>query len=85
MKHSPLSFRGAILGAFVLVVLQFTLAHLLAHARLLEHLLSPGSGSNAALAVTGAFLLLRVGVLVLLPGWVLAQLWLWATRTKQPE
>lgn len=83
MKRSLPNLCRTIFGAFVLIVLQFTLAHLLARARLLEHLLSPESGSFGALAVITAFLLLRIGVLVLLPGWVLARLWLWATGAER--
>ena len=66
----------------MLVGLQIALTHLLARARLLEHLLAPGGGSLVALAVTVAFLLLRVGVIVLLPGWFLARIWLWATDCR---
>jgi hypothetical protein len=74
---------GRIVGdAAILLALHFTLAHVLAHARLLEHLLSPGPGSRLALAATATFLLLRFFVLVLGPGWIAARLWLLISRPR---
>ena len=81
MKRPPPSLRRIVIETSVLVALQWTVALGLARARLLEHLLAPGSGSYVALAVTGVFLVLRIGVIVLLPGWLVARIWLWASRT----
>ena len=80
MKRPPPPLRRIVIEALALMGLQFALTQLL--ARLLEHLLAPGGESYVALAVTAVFLLLRVGVIVLLPGWFLARLWLWATGAK---
>ena len=82
MKRPPPSLRCIVIETCVLVGLQIALTHLLARARLLEHLLAPGGGSRVALGVTVSFLLLRVGVIVLLPGWFLARIWLWATDCR---
>jgi hypothetical protein len=54
----------------------------LAKARLLEHLLAPGSHSYWALVATAAFLLLRGFLYVFGLGWLTARLWLWSTRVK---
>ena len=80
MKPRVLSLRKPITTAVVLIVLELALSHLLARARLLEHLLAPGPGSTVALAVTAVFLLLRIVVILLLPGWLAAQLWLWLSE-----
>jgi len=84
MKRTRRQHFGFLAGALVLVVLQFTFAHILADARLIEHLLAPGSQSNIALAVAVIFFVLRISVLVVLPGWLLAWLWLWASKGKRP-
>lgn len=54
----------------------------LARMDMQEHMLSPGTDSRVALGVTAMFLLLRSFVLVAAPGWVLARLWLRATRGR---
>lgn len=77
MKSAVARIAAEALG---LIVLQWLLTLWLIHTRLLEHLLSPGSRSSGPLIVTGAFLLLRTLVIVLLPGWVLARVWLQATK-----
>ena len=79
MKRRPPTLRRILIEAAVLIAVHFALLQLLARANLLEHLLAPGADSRVALGVTAAFLLLRVFVLVLTPGWLLARLWLWAT------
>src|SRR5690606_23385890 len=53
----PTSLVRIVVEAVVLLVLHFVAIKLLADAALLEHLLSPGPGSRAALAVTVIFLL----------------------------
>jgi ABC-type uncharacterized transport system permease subunit len=47
----------------------------------MEHLLSPGSQSQAAVAATLVVLMLRMLLFGLAPGWMLSRLWLRATRT----
>jgi len=69
----------------VLLVLHYVLVLLVYRAGLLEHLLSPGPDSRVALAITSMFLMLRIFVLVLLPGWVMARLWLLASRPRPPQ
>ena len=78
-RRSP-SLRRILVEAVSLVAVHFALLLLLARVNLLEHLLAPGAGSRFALAVTAVFLLLRLFLLVLAPGWLLARIWLWATR-----
>lgn len=79
-KRQPPGIVRIIVELAAVILLQFTLAHVLMHARLLDHLLAPGKDSGAALGVTTAFLLLRMFVLLFAPGWFLARLWLWRTR-----
>ncbi len=78
----PPTVRRILVEAAVLVLLHEVAIRLLAHARLMEHLLSPGSQSRWAVLATVMFLLLRMFLLVLAPGWVLARLWLRATRGR---
>jgi hypothetical protein len=80
MKRRAPSLRRIFLEAAVLVVAHFILLQGLARVNLLEHLLAPGADSRLALGVTAAFLLLRVFLLVLAPGWLLVRLWFWTTR-----
>ena len=81
MKHRPpVILKQIILEFAAVVVLQFILSHGLAQVSLLDHLLSPGSNSHIGMGVTTAFLLLRIFVLVLAPGWFFARLWLWMSR-----
>lgn len=68
--------------AAALVGVHLVLLHVLARARLLEHLLAPGSQSYWAIAVTVVFLLLRALLYVVGPGWFVCRLWLWFTRTN---
>jgi hypothetical protein len=82
-KRPPITLRRIVVEFAMIVLLQFALAHVLMHFRLLDHLLSPGRDSGVALGVTTAFLLLRMFVLLFAPGWFLARLWLWMTRAKR--
>lgn len=86
MKHRPPpTLRRIVLEFLALIALHFALLQVLARARLLEHLLAPGPGSRVALAVTAAFLLLRLFLIVFGTGWLLARLWLWASRPRTGE
>ena len=85
MKHRAPSLRRILIEAAVLVAVHFVLLQILARVNLLEHLLAPGADSRFALGVTAAFLLLRVFLFVFAPGWLLARLWLRATRTSVAE
>jgi len=82
MKRRPSTLRRILLEAAALVAVHYALLQMLARVNLLEHLLAPGADSRFALGVTAAFLLLRVFLLVFASGWLLARLWLWATRTS---
>jgi hypothetical protein len=82
MKRPPPTFRRILAEAVVLMLLHEVAIRLLARWRLMEHLLSPGSQSRWAINATVMFLLLRMFLLVLAPGWVLARLWLRATRNR---
>lgn len=66
--------------AIALIGLHFLCAQVLARVHLLEHLLSPGSDSFEALVILACFFLFRLSVLVLLPAWLIAKLWLWWSR-----
>ncbi len=81
----PPTLRRIVAEAAALLALHFVLVLILARVRLLEHLLSPGPESRVALAVTAMFLMLRIFVLVLLPGWVVARVWLLASRPRPPQ
>ena len=81
MKRRPPTLRRILVEAAVLVAVHFVLLQILARVNLLEHLLAPGADSRLALGVTAAFLLLRVFLFVFAPGWLLARLWLWTTRS----
>jgi hypothetical protein len=85
MKQRILSLTKPIVTATVLIILEIAFSHLLARARLLEHLLAPGPGSTLALAATVVFLLLRIVVILVLPGWSIAQLWLWLIERHSPR
>jgi hypothetical protein len=65
-----------------LIILHVVLLHVLANARLLEHLLAPGSHSYWALTATVTFLLFRSLLYVVGPGWFICRLWL---RCTKPE
>jgi hypothetical protein len=65
----------------VLVLLHAAAIRLMARYRLMEHLLSPGSQSQAAVGATLVVLMLRMLLFGLAPGWMLSRLWLRATRT----
>ena len=82
MTRRPPTLRRILIEATALVATHFVLLRILARVNLLEHLLAPGADSRFALGVTAAFLLLRVFLLVFAPGWLLARLWLRATRTS---
>jgi hypothetical protein len=83
MNRSLPALRRITIEAGGLVVLHAFLLHVLAKARLLEHLLAPGSHSGWAILATAAFLLLRVFLYVFGLGWVAARLWLWTTRVEE--
>ncbi len=83
MSRRPPTLRRILLEAAALVAVYYALLQILARMNLLEHLLAPGAGSRFALAVTAAFLLLRVFLFVFAPGWLLARFWLWATRSSE--
>lgn len=74
------NLRRIVIEFVALCALHFVLLQILARAHVLEHLLAPGPGSRLALAITAAFLLLRLFLLVFAPGWLLARVWLWMTR-----
>lgn len=76
----PPTLRRILVEMAVLIALHFVLVQILAHVRLLEHLLSPGPGALFALAVTTCFLLLRIFLVVFGVGWFAARLWLWLSH-----
>jgi hypothetical protein len=80
MKRRPPTIRRILIEAAALGAVHLVLLQILARVDLLEHLLAPGADSRLALGVTAAFLLLRVFLFVFAPGWLLARLWLRATR-----
>jgi hypothetical protein len=80
MKRRPPTLRRILIETAVLVAAHFILLQILARVNLLEHLLAPGADSRFAFGVTASFLLLRLFLFVFAPGWLLARLWLWATR-----
>ena len=65
-----------------LVILHVVLLHVLAKARLLEHLLAPGSHSYWALTATVTFLVFRSLLYVVGPGWFICRLWLRCTKRE---
>lgn len=77
-------------GALVLLALHALLAHVLAGTSVVATLLAP-SGAKAffLLMLAVGFLLLRIGVLVVLPGWLAARAamgvtgWLLARRQRE--
>ncbi len=66
-----------------LILLHFVCAQVLARVHLLEHLLSPGSDSFEALAILGCFFLLRLTVIVFIPAWLVAKIWLRWSRLPE--
>ena len=68
------------LEAVGLLILHVVLLQILAQARLLEHLLAPGSQSFWPIVATASFLLLRTFLYVFGPGWLACRLWLWFTQ-----
>lgn len=81
---TPPTLERILIETAVLLALHFALVFALARVRLLEHLLSPGPESGAALVVTAMFLVLRIFVIVLLPGWLIMRIWLFASRPAHP-
>ena len=79
------SLRRIVFEAVGLILLHFVLLQALANARLLEHLLAPGSNSFWPMVVTATFLLLRTFLYVFAPGWLVCRLWFWLTRTRAAE
>jgi hypothetical protein len=82
MKTRSSSLPRILLEAGAVVVIHFVVLRVLARARLLEHLLAPGSQSYWAIAATAAFLLFRAFLYIFGPGWLLCRLWLCYTRTQ---
>jgi hypothetical protein len=74
------TLRCIFIEAVGLVVLHVFLLRILAKARLLEHLLSPGSKSSWPIAATASFLLLRTLLYVVGPGWFMCRLWFWFSK-----
>lgn len=63
------------LVAIVAIAMHAAFAHLLDRAALVERMLSPGGDDVVfAASITTAFVLLRLLVLFVLPGWILARL-----------
>jgi hypothetical protein len=83
-RRPPPTLRRILLEFAALALLHFALLEVLARVRVLDHLLAPGPGSRAALAVTAFFLLLRFFLLTLAPSWLAARLWLYFTRPATP-
>lgn len=82
-KRPPPTLARIATEFVVLVLLQLGLSYALQHARVLEHLLSPGANSRIALGLTTAFLLLRMFVMLFAAGWLLARCWLWVTQAPR--
>ena len=78
--------RRSFVVAFVAIALHTMLAHLLDRAAIVERMLSPG-GDDAlpAAGITIAFMLLRLGMLFVLPGWLLARLVLARITVTRPN
>ena len=83
-RRPPPTLRRIVIEFAALAALHLILLHILARAHILEHLLAPGPGSRLALALTAAFFLLRLFLLLFGPGWLLARLWLWMTLSPNP-
>ena len=83
MKRSPPTLRRIFTEAAAVVLLHWAGIHLMAKLRIMEHLLSPTGATRWALGGAVVFMLLRGFTLMLLPGWVLARVWLWRTRDKE--
>jgi hypothetical protein len=67
--------RRSLLVALVAIALHAILANVLDRGAMVERMLSPGGdGALIAAAVTIAFLLLRLAMLFVLPGWILARI-----------
>ncbi|MBK9991959.1 MAG: hypothetical protein IPP19_14860 [Verrucomicrobia bacterium] len=84
MKTPP-SLKRILLEACGLIILHGTLLLILAKARLLEHLLAPGSHSYWPIVATVTFLLLRTFLYVIGPGWLACRLWFWFARSRAKE
>ena len=83
-RRPPPTLRRILIEFAAIAALHLVLLHILARAHVLEHLLAPGPGSRLALALTATFFLLRLFLLLFGPGWLLARLWLWTTRSSDP-
>lgn len=79
------SLRHIFIEAVGLVVLHVVLLQALAQARLLEHLLAPGSHSFWPIVTTASFLLLRTFLYVFGPGWLACRLWFWFVQSGTTE
>jgi hypothetical protein len=84
MKTHP-SLHRIFIEATGLIILHIVLLHVLAKARLLEHLLAPGSHSFWPIVATASFLLLRTFLYVIGPGWLVCRVWFWFARTRAKE
>lgn len=84
MRKPPTLVRILVEGAAV--VLLHAGAHWgMVESQLLERVLSPTGDSALHVSAAACFLLLRLFVLLLLPGWVLARAWLLATSARGRE
>lgn len=70
-----------LMASIVLVAAEYFGATLLVHFHLMQHLLAPGAGSLVAVLVALGFLLLRILVIVLLPGLLAAIVFVAVRRT----
>lgn len=64
----------------VVIVIQYIALRIVAHAKLMEHLLAPGAGSFWPLAASLSFLTLRLVTFVFGPSWLIWKLWNYAMR-----
>lgn len=76
------TLRRIFIEAVGLIILHIALLQVLAKARLLEHLLAPGSHSFWPIVATVSFLLLRAFLYLFGTGWLVCRLWFWFTQTR---
>lgn len=81
MKHVP-NLRHPLAQIAALAVLHWLLLAALAWYRLPEHLLAPGTQSRLAIIASMIFLSFRLLLYVFGPGWLIASLWLQASRRR---
>ena len=83
-KHirKPASLKRIAAEFLAIVLLHTVMAEVLVRVHLVEHMLSPGRDSYYAICVAAFFMMIRGIVIVLGSGWLLARLWLYATRSS---